>query len=147
VAAGVPGAGIGGVFYLMTALAMPIVEAVRTLRRRRDPASHEPRWGLALGQAGIALGTLAAVAAVGWLLASLVPEALAGMRRSVPQGGHSTVPGASNVLRAGALLISLVSLTAVVGSVEVIRLLRHLLTARGVVDPATEEPSCPGLQS
>jgi len=58
--AGMPGTGLGGLFYVLLALAMPLLEVVRTVQGR----SSAERWRLALTQAGIALGIVAAMAAV-----------------------------------------------------------------------------------
>jgi hypothetical protein len=58
--AGLPGTGIGGVFYLLSALFMPIIEIVMTLRGESSLA----RWFLVLRQLTIAASILGAM----WLL-------------------------------------------------------------------------------
>jgi hypothetical protein len=58
VTAGIPGTGIGGLFYLASALALPL----RALRRRRL------RWSAIAGQVAMASGVIAAMWATGWLL-------------------------------------------------------------------------------
>lgn len=58
--AGLPGTGIGGVFYLLSALFMPIAEMVMTLRGESSAA----RWLLVLRQLTIAASILGAM----WLL-------------------------------------------------------------------------------
>ena len=57
--AGLPGTGIGGLFYLLLALAMPFVEVVRSVRGRRGPS----RWRLVLTQFAQACAILAALVA------------------------------------------------------------------------------------
>lgn len=61
---GVPGSGIGGLYYIMLGLAMPALELVQTCRRRSSPQ----RWRVVGIQAGHAIGILAALAGLGWLL-------------------------------------------------------------------------------
>lgn len=57
--AGLPGTGIGGLFYILLALSMPVVEVSRALRSRSGPR----RWRQAFTQFVLACGILAAVAA------------------------------------------------------------------------------------
>jgi len=117
-------------FYVLTALAMPVIEVSRVIRGRHDPEMPPPRWDLVLTQAAIAAGIVLAIVLVGWFLALLLPEVVADARRGIT-GEVPVAPGeASNALRAGALLFSFVSLSAVVGSVEVFRLWRHARRAR-----------------
>lgn len=96
--AGLPGTGLGGLFYLLLALAMPVIELVRTLRGDRSPE----RWRLALTQSGIALGIIGATVAVVVAVRLLVPGA----------GGDLTV-----ALLAPAVALGVLSLlTAVIGA-------------------------------
>jgi hypothetical protein len=64
--AGIPGSGIGGLYYIALGLAMPLVELVQTCRGRSSAA----RWKAAWLQAGHAAGILAALAGSAWLLAA-----------------------------------------------------------------------------
>lgn len=57
--AGLPGTGTGGLFYILLALSMPVVEASRALRSRSGPR----RWRQVLTQFVLACSILAAVAA------------------------------------------------------------------------------------
>lgn len=57
--AGLPGTGIGGLFYILLALSMPFVEASRALRSRSGPR----RWQQVFTQFTLACGILATVAA------------------------------------------------------------------------------------
>ena len=57
--AGLPGTGIGGLFYILLALSMPFVEASRALRSRSGPRL----WQQVFTQFTLACGILAAVAA------------------------------------------------------------------------------------
>ena len=56
-AAGLPGVGIGGLFYLASALAMPVRQLARRLRGDRSGAS----WPVVARQAGMAVAILEAV--------------------------------------------------------------------------------------
>ncbi|HEY0997645.1 MAG TPA: hypothetical protein VGD77_16765, partial [Gemmatimonadaceae bacterium] len=113
--AGLPGVGIGGIFYVVSALLMPVRAAVLTARGRRA----EARWGLALRQAGIALGILGALWFTGWLIAAALtafaPHVLSGTGRG---GGGDAV---RNVVKVTALALSLVTLSVVVGAVQLAR--------------------------
>lgn len=63
-AAGIPGVGIGGLFFVICALWMPIMETWKWARGRGDPAAMK----LALRQASIAVGVLVWLIGAGWLL-------------------------------------------------------------------------------
>ena len=65
--AGLPGTGIGGVFYLLSALLMPFVEVVKTLRGQSSGA----RWLLVIRQFAMASGIVAGMWALGVLLGLL----------------------------------------------------------------------------
>src|SRR5215218_3721657 len=108
--AGLPGAGIGGLFYLFSALLMP----VRSLHRALT--GGEPRWRLAFRQAALAAGVFAGIWGTGWLLG-------AAMRHVAPAAADAPAhPGVPNVVRTGALLFSLGTLAAVLAVVQVARL-------------------------
>lgn len=113
--AGLPGVGIGGIFYLASAIMMPVRSAIAVVTGR----AHEARWRVALQQAAIAGGILVALwatgLALGWMIATLFP--------------HATVIGATgaahqhvrNVVRTSALLLSFGTLAAVLMFVQVLR--------------------------
>ena len=114
--AGLPGVGIGGIFYLASAIMMPVRSLVATVSGR----AHEARWRVALQQAGIAAGILVALwatgLALGWIIATVFPHALIG-------GAAGAVPGhVRNVVRTSALLISFGTLAAVLLFVQLLRL-------------------------
>lgn len=56
---GVPGTGIGGLFYLIAACSMPFVECWRWLRGERSPSGT--RWGFILGQLALMGGIVGAM--------------------------------------------------------------------------------------
>jgi hypothetical protein len=114
--AGLPGVGIGGMFYLASALLMPFHSLVATFTGR------EARWPLALRQALIAVATIAAawatLQAIGWLIAAVSPALVARGLSRVAAG----MP-VGNALRTAALLGSIGTLTLVLAVVQTLRLL------------------------
>lgn len=70
--AGLPGTGLGGIFYLLLALAMPVREIYLTARGR----SSRERWRVVLRQLTLALGIVATVAASVWVLGRTLPDDL-----------------------------------------------------------------------
>jgi hypothetical protein len=115
--AGLPGVGIGGIFYLASALLMPVRSLVATVRGR----AHEARWSLALRQAALAGGILGALwltgLALGWVVVHLGPEAT----QVVARGGRSASQ-VRNVIQTSALALSLGTLAAVLMLVQVLRI-------------------------
>jgi hypothetical protein len=118
-------------FYLLTALAMPGVEAWRAVRRRLGLRTRPPRWRSALRQAGIALGVLAGIALAGWVVARMLLTSGTALADVSSSGILAAPPRTSNIVRAAALWLSLFTLTAVLGSVEALRLWRRLARTRG----------------
>lgn len=66
--AGLPGTGLGGLFYVVLALCMPVVEVVRLLRGRSQPG----RWRQVVTQFAMACGVVAALAVTAWCYVQLV---------------------------------------------------------------------------
>jgi hypothetical protein len=114
--AGLPGVGIGGIFYLASALLMPLRSFAAMLTGR------EPHWALALRQASFALATLAAIWAtgwtIGWLIAAFSAAPVAGAMPSALGG----LP-VRNAVRTAALLGSIGTLALVLVAVQTLRLL------------------------
>lgn len=108
--AGLPGTGIGGMFYLISALATPLREGYLRLRGRRSRG-----WRLVVAQTTLASAILASLWATGWLLGLAL------------RASHRVFPAAAtlhsgNVLPAVALLFSVGTLAGVLLGVEVLRL-------------------------
>ena len=118
--AGLPGVGLGGIFYMIAALAMPLVEVARAARARRAGARYEARWPLALRQAALALGVLGAMWVTGLALAS--DAAPAAVRDAV---AGTTAGGGASPLRLGTLALSGLLLIMVLGAVELARVGMH----------------------
>ena len=70
--AGLPGTGISGVFYLLSAFWMPIAELVRFLRGRK----RQSNWKLVCSQLSLAFGIFAALGATGALIDYFIPSSL-----------------------------------------------------------------------
>lgn len=117
--AGLPGTGIGGLFYLLGALWMPVQEGWSVLSRRPGPR----RWRAALLQSGMALAILAGIWATGWLLALVLLPSSLGTSGSGSAAGMETgaLPG-GNVLRAVVVFGALGVLAAILATVQVLRL-------------------------
>jgi hypothetical protein len=117
---GLPGVGIGGIFYLASAIMMPVRSFLATVTGR----AHEARWRVALHQAGIAVGILLALwatgLALGWVVAIAFPHALVAGTGAAP--AH-----ARNVVRTSALLLSFGTLAMVL---LLVQLLRFVLPVR-----------------
>lgn len=120
---GLPGAGVGGIFYLLSALAMPVHAAARHfLHRAGSNAGGElpPRWGLIWKQFATAVGIIAGLWVTGWLLAAYLianPNALGAMQTAAV---GKRLP---NVLKIGAVVVSVGTLAGVLFAVQVARLL------------------------
>ena len=71
--AGLPGTGIGGLFYLISALFMPFRELVLTARGR----SRLERWRSVASQTIIALGIILGIWLMGWALGYVIAIASA----------------------------------------------------------------------
>jgi len=121
--AGLPGTGIGGIFYLASALAMPLREAYRRVRGR---AAGNRR--VVAAQLAIAGGILGAM----WVTGRLLGLALAAAR-PIARLGTSLPP--SNVLRIASITLALGTLASVLVGVELLRLLVHRGTPAGRADP------------
>jgi hypothetical protein len=65
---GIPGAGIGTLYYLTSALWMPFKEVQRARKGQSTPASRR----LVLRQALMALGIIASLWGVAWLLSTVI---------------------------------------------------------------------------
>lgn len=121
--AGLPGAGIGGLFYLISAFVLPVRALWRWLRGVPVGVSA----GAVLRQALMALAILAGLWGTGWLLGVLVAPDLVRPPSSTSFLRH--LPGSSaNVLRVAALLAGFGTLGVVLIAVELARVIAR---ARG----------------
>ena len=131
--AGLPGAGIGGLFYLASTIALPVRSVWRRVRGRPDPVSLRQ-----LAQSlTMALGIIAGLWVAGWLLAFVVPQdMLVRTPAAGPVGGGLT---ARTVIPAATIAAGVATLALVLVSVEVARLvLRRKGSSRRAVARAGE---------
>ena len=108
---GLPGTGIGGLFYLLTALLMPVVELVNTLHGR----SSATQWQIVLRQTTLALGVLGGLWATAWCLKHLLPDqAILSLK--------TTSDRTTSVFGVTPTMLTLATLGGVLATVEVIHL-------------------------
>jgi hypothetical protein len=130
--AGLPGTGVGGLFYMVSGILMPFREAYRAVQGKSDARSRR----LVAYQTVMALGVVAGIWATGWLLGVIIswaPAMAAAVHGTSPVAAH-----ASNVVRAMAFFIGFATLAFVLAAVQVARVvnacrvrIRHEPAARG----------------
>jgi hypothetical protein len=113
--AGLPGTGIGGIFYVVSALGAPI-RAWRARRADTRRAPAPPVWGLVL----IAVAVAGAVWVTGWGLGLLLAKPLRGAFAAL--GGARSLGPAPKLIRTVSLLLAGATLAAVLAAVEIARL-------------------------
>lgn len=119
---GVPGAGIGGLFYLASALTLPVRAALRSLRG--EPVA----WGSVWRQAALAAAMLIAIWAAGWLIGLWAgPQA-----RILLPGVGGRLVRSTTALASAAMYTSLLTLGAVLLVVQVARFLARRQVVRQV---------------
>jgi hypothetical protein len=111
--AGLPGAGIGGLFFVLSAYFMLVVEITRTVRGRSSLA----RWGLVLRNVGIATAMIMAVTVTIWLVHGLLFPSPSGTGDA--KGSHDS---SNALLPFSPVLIALAVLGAVLGGAYALRL-------------------------
>lgn len=114
--AGLPGTGIGGLFYVLSGILMPFREAYRAMLRKSDARSRR----LVAYQTLLALGVVGGIWVTGWLLGLMI-----GWAPTVAvavHGARHVVRHASNVVRVTAFFIAFATLAFVLGGVQVARL-------------------------
>lgn len=65
--AGIPGSGLGGIFYMLLAVCMPLHELAATFRSRSQPK----RWASVLTMVALCAGILGALWGEAWVLTRL----------------------------------------------------------------------------
>jgi hypothetical protein len=105
--AGLPGTGIGGFFYLLSALLMPVNECVCLVMGRSKPA----RWRKVSRQSLCSVGILAGIWCTAWILTHILHSV-----RQLSASAPSEVP---QLLRIAAVTFGLATLLAVILAAEV----------------------------
>ena len=132
--AGIPGTGVGGLFYMLSGILMPFREAYRAALGKSDARSRR----LVAYQTLMALGVVAGIWVTGWLLGLMLSSAPA-VAAAVHGAHHVVVAHASNVVRVMAFFIALATLAFVLGAVQVARVV-NACSARIRRVPATPGP-------
>ena len=113
--AGLPGTGLGGLFYLIGALWMPISAVHGRIRGRRDIT-----WAVIVRQSGIALGVFAALWLTGWSVGYLLTLGTVASTGGANEGGSA--PGAvTGVIHWVAILGTAGLLGVIITIVQVLR--------------------------
>jgi hypothetical protein len=123
---GLPGTGVGGLFYLVSALCMPFREAYRAATGRSDARSRD----LVMRQTLIALGVLGGIWLAGWLIGMVLSQAPAVV--SAINASPDVVGRSPNILKVASLVIAFATLITVVGTVEVVGLVRRWRAPRAL---------------
>ena len=110
---GLPGAGIGGLFYLASTILLPLRSLVKRLRGQQDGVP----WRDQAHSVVIAIGIIGALWMAGWLLSLVVPDEL--LTRGA-MAGQGAVP-ARSVLSTATLAVGIGTLLLVLLAVEVAR--------------------------
>ncbi len=132
---GLPGTGVGGLFYLVSALCMPFREAYRAAVGRSDVRSR----GLVVRQSGIALGVLGGIWLAGWVIGLVltgIPAVAAAMNTVPAFAGHTT-----NILRSATFLLAFATLGAVLGAVEIAGTVRRWMAHRSIEPVPDDDPA------
>lgn len=105
--AGLPGAGIGGLFYLGSALLLP----ARTLMHRLRGHADAVTWRQHAHNVSIAAGIMAGLWTTGWLLAFVMPRELLSVTSGMktPVTSRTAIPLAAFGFGVGTLLAVLLA--------------------------------------
>src|SRR5262245_38796445 len=133
--AGLPGIGVGTLFYVLTALWMPFPECVRLVRGQSSLA----RWRLIAIQFFFAISIVASIAAAErvllWIMGEKAPPSL-NPARLLNEGFSALSP---QTMLAAPITASIILLAAVLLVVEAARIVYRFATQDSALSPA--EPS------
>lgn len=116
--AGVPGTGIGGLFYLIAALLLPLRGVTLKLR------GEQVAWPMILRQSRMALLVFLGLWAMGWLIGFILGPV--GTAQAAAEAGIASPPQYQSILRWAALLTGMVTLAFVLLAVQFARLVARL---------------------
>lgn len=112
---GLPGTGIGGLFYLLTAIIILLNEMYLTLRRR----SSMKRWKIILEQSWITFSMIAVAIIINILLSTYILKKHSSF---VPSSKNTIIVGAY-FLQAHPILVPIILLAGVLMTVQILSLL------------------------
>ena len=115
-AVGMPGTGLGGVFYFLMAAAMPFVELCRRATGRKDEGS----WRVV----GIHVALLSGLLLVMWLEAVAIKYVLLAVRSVLSSEAMvaQAIDGAANQMAPALALLPFIILGAILGGLELLRM-------------------------
>lgn len=119
--AGLPGTGIGGVFYLLSAVVMPFCELAKTLRGE----SSWSRWLLVFRQLAMATGIVAGMWLLGVLLGLLLearPDIEVARIVNAEVAGQLERVARINVFHTASVIMSMLTLTVIIATANVLRI-------------------------
>ena len=122
--AGLPGIGVGTLFYVLTAFWMPVKELGRLLRGDFSPA----RWRLVIVQLSFAISIIASVALADRVLAIVLSDRSVANVNPARIVNDTFAARAPESIWAAPVMASLLLLAAVVASTELLRLVSLFLT-------------------
>ena len=134
--AGLPGTGIGGLFYVFSALGTPF-RAWRARRAGRAGESALGAWALVL----MAAGVMGAVWITGWGVGVVLGRPLT--RALAAIGVARPVAAPPSLIRTVSLLLAVVTLVTILAAVEVARLVVHGRGSGWSTAPVITPPSAP----
>jgi hypothetical protein len=114
--AGVPGTGLGGLFYILAALLLPLRGAIRKLR------GQSVDWNEITKLTGLAVGVFLGIWITGWLLGRLLAPTARTLEAAAGVDAALRVKS-ENILRWAAVVAGFVTLAFVLLAVQVARLL------------------------
>ncbi len=114
---GLPGTGIGGIFYLLLAVCMPAREFIRTLKGK----TNLKRWGFIMLQLLFVFGVISAMWGEVWLLNGLLLWLWGTIKISGPLLMASQSFNDTKVLAFTSAYLSFISLAFVIAGMHVLR--------------------------
>ncbi len=119
---GLPGTGIGGIFYLLMAICMPVLELGRFVRGKTTSFG---RWAFISLQLGFVLGVISTMWVEVWLLNRLLIWLWTALNVHGPLLMAGKTLGDTKVLAFTSAYMSFISLAFVIASMHVLRLYVH----------------------
>jgi hypothetical protein len=118
---GLPGTGIGGIFYLLLAVCMPAREFIRTLKGK----TNLKRWGFIMLQLLLVIGVISAMWGEVWLLNGILLWLWGTIKISGPVLMASQSFNDTKMLAFTSAYLSFISLAFVITGTHVLRFFVH----------------------
>jgi hypothetical protein len=131
--AGLPGAGIGGLFYLAATITLPMRSLWRRVRGRSDSIP----WRHQVHNVAMAAGIIAGLWVAGWLLGFVVPDEMLNPGIASRAGTGTSL---RTVIPAATFAFAIATLAMVLAAVEVARHVSLRASAANRARPARRLP-------